>query len=224
MDNLFAPAAPTLYKWALQIVMSTCRIKWYGNEYIPALKQSHQPWIWAAWHDNISVAIWSVRQQGIAMLASESRDGDFIAKVLQAFGNTPVRGSSSRGSRSATRNMLRALSAGNNASITPDGPRGPRYELKPGVLWLAIMADCPILTWHHEAERQWQMTSSWDRHRIPKPFTTVHICIGEPYWVDRDLLKRDEAAVVQEFHQHMMKNTERACRLAGQRIPEEIRR
>ena len=79
------------------------------------------------------------------MLASDSKDGEYIARGIRAFGHSTVRGSSSRGTTKATRGLLRALQRKHNVSITPDGPRGPRYKAQPGALWVSVMADSPIV-------------------------------------------------------------------------------
>ena len=82
------------------------------------------------------------------MLASDSKDGEYIARGIRAFGHSTVRGSSSRGTTKATRGLLRALQRKHNVSITPDGPRGPRYKAQPGAygcpLW-PIVRLCPII-------------------------------------------------------------------------------
>lgn len=208
---------PRLYVWLTHLVMCTCRVKWYGNDVIATMRQYKQPWIWSCWHDNVGIAVWSVRGQNVHMLASDSRDGEYIARGIRAFGHSTVRGSSSRGSTAATRGMLRALRRKHNISITPDGPRGPRYKAQPGALWVAIMADCPIIPYHFEASRQW-VVNSWDGHKIPKPFSTVHICIGEPWWVSRAALKFDSTAMLAEYEQRMMSNARRALRLAGRPV------
>ncbi|MDG2088433.1 MAG: lysophospholipid acyltransferase family protein [Arenicellaceae bacterium] len=205
---------PRLYVWLTHLVMCTCRVKWYGNDVIAAMRQSKQPWIWSCWHDNVGIAVWSVRGENVHMLASDSKNGEYMARGIRAFGHSTVRGSSSRGTTKATRGMLRALLRKHNVSITPDGPRGPRYKAQPGALWVSVMADSPIIPYHFEASRQW-VVNSWDKHKIPKPFSVVHICVGEPWWVSRGALKDDSGAVLIEFDQRMMRNARRALRLAG---------
>ena len=217
LDKITLFLFPRLYVWLTSLLLMTCRVRWYGNDATAVMKQNKQPWIWACWHDNVGVAVWSVRGQNVHMLASDSRDGEYIARGIEGFGHSTIRGSTTRGTTKATRGMLRALQRRFNISITPDGPKGPRYRVQPGALWVSVMADAPIVPYHFEATRQWT-TNSWDRHKIPKPFSTVHICVGEPWWVDRNVLKQDEAAVLQEFEKRMMRNARRACRLAGRPV------
>jgi lysophospholipid acyltransferase (LPLAT)-like uncharacterized protein len=151
------------------------------------------------------------------MLATDSKNSEYMARVIRAFGHSKVSGSSSRGTTKATRGMLRALLRKHNVSITPDGPRGPRYKAQPGALWVSVMADSPVVPYHFEASRQW-VVNSWDKHKIPKPFSTVHICVGEPWWVSRTALKNDSGTVLTEFDQRMTSNVKRAMRLAGRPV------
>ena len=122
--------------------------------------------------------------------------------------------SSSKGGAKAAKAMVRLLRKGHPAAITPDGPRGPWRELQGGVLSISAMSGAPLVPYHHEADRQWIFTS-WDRHRVPKPFSTVWISIGEPYEVDRKRLAEEPEAVRREVQQRMMENVHSAERLAG---------
>ena len=159
---------------------------------------------------------WSTmeRNTGCAMMASDSKDGAIIARGIELCGNIPVRGSSSKGGSKAAKAMVRLLRKGHPAAITPDGPRGPRHELQSGILMISAMSGCPIVPYHFVADRQWVFTS-WDRHRLPKPFSTVWISVGKPYSVDRKRLAEEPEAVQLEVTELMMANVENAERLAS---------
>ncbi len=198
----------------MQTIMITCRKRRIGGENIEKLRKQGKPWIYAAWHDNTAAAVWAERGQGVAMMASASEDGELIARGIAAFGNEPIRGSSSAAGDSAVRAMVRALRAGRLAAVTPDGPRGPRYQLHPGSLWIAGLSTCPLVPYHIEASRQWVLKKSWDRHKIPKPFATVYISIGEPFVVDKAQLRCGIEAMIKDFEQRMMENVARCKQLA----------
>lgn len=87
--------------------------------------------------------------------------------------------------------LSRDLAAGRPAGFTVDGPRGPARVSQPGAVWLAKASGHPVLPFHLEANRHWTL-ASWDRTQIPKPFATVAISVGEPFYVPRDA---DEAAL-----------------------------
>jgi lysophospholipid acyltransferase (LPLAT)-like uncharacterized protein len=89
--------------------------------------------------------------------------------------------------------------------LTPDGPRGPKYSVQPGIVWLAAAAHAPIVPFHIEASRQWVL-DSWDNHRFPKPFSTIHIGFGKPIAIDRVLFKQDPEQAAKLVQQAMMDN------------------
>lgn len=194
--------------------MITCRVRRIGEENIEQLKKRGQPWIYTAWHNNTASAVWAERGQGVAMMASASEDGELIARGIAAFGNQPIRGSSSTAGDKAVRDMVRALRAGHLAAVTPDGPRGPKYHLQPGALWIAGLSACPLVPYHIEGSRQWVLKKSWDQHKIPKPFSTVYISIGEPFFVNKKQLRSGIEDVVNEFGRRMMENVARCSQLA----------
>lgn len=200
---------PWVYKVAMVLILATCRIRYIGREGVERLASSGRPWIFVSWHENTAVASALERNTGLAMMASDSRDGEFIARGIALLGNIPVRGSSSRGGSKAVRSMVKWLRQGHSAALTPDGPRGPRRELQSGVLWIGAMAGAPLVPYHVVATRQWT-ARSWDRHRIPKPFSTVYVVTGEPFSVDTEGLKNDEAAVAAAFSERMETNVRRA--------------
>ena len=82
--------------------------------------------------------------------------------------------------------LIKLLEQKTSVAITPDGPLGPPEKIQSGVVLLAKYSGVPIIPWHYEASRQWRL-KSWDRHKIPKPFTTVVESYGEPFLVPKDL-------------------------------------
>ncbi len=186
--------------------MMTCRVRRLGHEHVEALQSQTQPWIYSAWHNNTAVGVWDMRNEGFAMMASASDDGELIARGITAFGNMPIRGSTSSQGGRAMRDIVQALRSGRSAAVTPDGPRGPKYELQPGFLWIAVLSDCPLVPYHIEASRQWVLKNSWDQHKIPKPFSTVFVSTGAPFYVDGKRLRADKEGVVREFERRMRDN------------------
>lgn len=209
IDRLTLWLLPFLYQWIMNLLMFTCRVEFVGREHIEHLKASGDSWIFTAWHENTAVSVWSERKTGAAMMASDSKDGEYIARGIERMGNLPVRGSASRGGAKAAKAMVKALKSGRPAAITPDGPRGPARKLQSGVLYISAMSDCPIVPYHVVAKREWVLTS-WDRHRIPRPFSRVVISIGKPYRVDRQRLKNDESGLLDEVERAMQWNVETA--------------
>ncbi len=191
--------------------MLTCRVKYIGKEIEEQLKKQGQTWIYAAWHENTALTAWFIRNEKVAMMASDSKDGELIARGISLFGNIPVRGSASKGGAKAVKAMVKLLKQGHSAAITPDGPRGPVRQLQKGVLYISLMSGSPIVAAHIAANREW-VFPTWDKHRLPKPFSKVVVSYNGPYFVERSRLKQNEAAVIAEVQRLMLRNVERVER------------
>jgi len=144
------------------------------------------------WHNRLFLAAEIVRRyrQGrpAYALVSASKDGAWLTAFFSLAGMRTVRGSSSRLGREAATALVDVLKAGFDVGITPDGPRGPIYELKPGSIIVARRTKAPMLLVGAEFESAWQL-NSWDRFVIPKPFSRVRMrceIIGNEQLTDRD--------------------------------------
>jgi lysophospholipid acyltransferase (LPLAT)-like uncharacterized protein len=114
-----------------------------------------------------------------AALISASRDGDLLSDAIHRFDYDVVRGSSSKLGASGLLQLSDVLGGGRDVVITPDGPRGPAYELGPGIIFLAQKTGAPVLPMNMEYSSCWRV-KSWDRFIIPKPFSKVRVIIGQP--------------------------------------------
>ena len=130
------------------------------------------------WHNRLFLSAEIVRRyrQGrpVYALVSASQDGAWLTAFFAAAGLRTVRGSSSRMGREAATALVDVLRAGHDVGITPDGPRGPCYELKPGALIVTRRTRTPVLIVGGEFESAWRLRS-WDRFYIPRPFSRVRM-------------------------------------------------
>ena len=130
------------------------------------------------WHNRLFLSAEIVRRyrQGrpVYALVSASQDGAWLTAFFAAAGLRTVRGSSSRMGREGATALVDVLRAGHDVGITPDGPRGPCYELKPGALIVTRRTRTPILIVGGEFESAWRLRS-WDRFYIPRPFSRVRM-------------------------------------------------
>jgi lysophospholipid acyltransferase (LPLAT)-like uncharacterized protein len=147
-----------------------------------ALVDSGRPFIYLLWHEALLPLLWQHRQQQVTIVVSEAREGQYLSDYAQRIGYRLLPGSSTRGGARAFRGAIRALDDGATIAITPDGPRGPRRHVKPGVVRAAQYASAMILPVHAIAESAWCM-QSWDRMIVPKPFAKVRLGYGEPFAV-----------------------------------------
>jgi hypothetical protein len=150
------------------------------------VKPVTENYIGALWHNRLLIFPLVLRRffpdrQGAALI-SASRDGDLLAEAVRCFGYDVVRGSSSRLGTSAILQLTEMLESGRDVVITPDGPRGPAYELGPGIVFLARKTGAAVLPMNLEYSRCWRL-GSWDRFIIPHPFSKVRVLINEPQHV-----------------------------------------
>ena len=117
-----------------------------------------------------------------AALISASRDGDLLTDAIRRFGFDVVRGSSSKMGSTALLQLSQVLAEGGDVVITPDGPRGPAYQLGPGPVFLAQKTGAPVLPINLEYSHCWRI-NSWDRFILPRPFSQVRVLFAEPYHV-----------------------------------------
>jgi lysophospholipid acyltransferase (LPLAT)-like uncharacterized protein len=142
-----------------------------------------QRFIYAFWHEAILYA--STFRTKVHVLISHHSDGEFITQICRHLGIGTVRGSTRRGGTSALLELME-LSQKSHLAITPDGPRGPRRRVQPGVIFLAAKTGLPIIPFGVGYEKDWR-ANSWDRFVVPCPFTTAYAVGAEPISVPADL-------------------------------------
>jgi lysophospholipid acyltransferase (LPLAT)-like uncharacterized protein len=143
-------------------------------------------YIGVLWHNRLLIFPFVLRRffpnrRGAALI-SASRDGDLLADAIKRFDFDVVRGSSSRLGASAILQLTDVLASGRDVVITPDGPRGPAYELGPGIIFLAQKSGAPVVPVNMEYSSCWRL-KSWDRFILPRPFSKVRVIIGQSHHV-----------------------------------------
>jgi lysophospholipid acyltransferase (LPLAT)-like uncharacterized protein len=146
-------------------------------------KSVTENYIGALWHNRLLVFPVVLRRffgnRPGAALISASGDGDLLSDAIHRFDYDVVRGSSSRLGATALLQLSDVLAAGRDVVITPDGPRGPAYEIGPGIIFLAQKTGARVLPMNMEYSSCWRV-KSWDRFIIPRPFSKVRVIVGEP--------------------------------------------
>ncbi len=110
--------------------------------------------ILAFWHEHLLLMLHSRWRLPMSVMISQSKDGEYIARVFDWYGVESVRGSSTRGGAMALRELIREARAGKNIAFTPDGPRGPRRVLKEGVVVAAQATGLPIIPIAYAAKKK----------------------------------------------------------------------
>lgn len=149
-------------------------------------KPVNENYIAALWHNRLLLISFVLKkflpQRPGAGLISASRDGDLIADLTQRFGFEVVRGSSSRLGASALRELENVFASGRDVLITPDGPRGPAYQLGPGIVFLAQRTGAAVVPVNMEFSSCWRV-NSWDGFILPRPFARIRVIFGPAHHV-----------------------------------------
>src|SRR2546423_2317542 len=176
----------------IESVAFTLRLRWDTNAPLNRVKATQQA-IFCVWHNRLAISLIVYRDficrggrsPKLGAIVSASKDGGIVARILEHFGVQPVRGSSSRRGPQALLELTSWAERGYDLAITPDGPRGPRYVVQPGVISLAQLTGLPIVpvTYHF----RWKISMrSWDRFQIPLPFSRGVLKLGMPVEIPRD--------------------------------------
>jgi lysophospholipid acyltransferase (LPLAT)-like uncharacterized protein len=177
--------ADLAFYFLVGLIGATTRFEVEGWEHWEAASANGRLPIYTFWHDRIFLATYFWRNRRIVVMTSQSFDGEYIARFIQRFGYGAARGSSTRGGIGAVVEMVRLMRAGCPTAFTIDGPKGPRYEAKPGATLLAKKTGQAMLPFAIMPLKYWQ-AKSWDRMQVPRPFTRARVFIGKPIDVPPD--------------------------------------
>ena len=182
---------PPIGALLIRLIYHTNRKQFHLPQTVPP-----EPVIFAFWHSDLLLQpylYYRFRQTPKAnVLISEHFDGQIIARIMTFFGLGTIHGSTTRGGAKVLIQALKSLSEGYDIGITPDGPKGPRYEVSDGIVVMAQKRHAKVIVYHCVPSRYWQLPS-WDRFVIPKPFGTLHFYASEP--IDLSGLSMEEAKV-----------------------------
>jgi lysophospholipid acyltransferase (LPLAT)-like uncharacterized protein len=176
----------------IRMFWRTCRVvRVVGDEHTAQALAQHPSLIPVYWHQHQMFCARYLLEQSarglkLGFLISPSVDGDIAVMVVSKFGGHSIRGSASHTGARALRDYYDALvKQGVSPSITPDGPKGPRFVFKPGAILLSQMSQRPMLPLAFAASRAWLI--AWDKFVIPWPFSKIVIAVGVPRQVPRTL-------------------------------------
>lgn len=188
---------------AVKALLSTVRYRARGWEAAKALAQEGDGVVYAFWHNVMMIPLGHESRRRTVALVSSGTDGTFAARIVRHFGVACVRGRRENPGASAALEALRALPPRHSLVVTPDGPRGPRYEAHEGAVYLAARSGLPIVPVGMALSRSWSLRS-WDRFRIAKPFARAEMVFGSPrrlpHDLDREGLERERAWLEAALH------------------------
>jgi len=180
---------------AAWLLCASLRIKKSNASVFEDVQHSRKSSVIAFWHGSMLLGWFLHRPQKnfrVAALVSESEDGEILSATLKRWGYRMIRGSSHVGGKEAMQLMVDAVSEGNSLCITPDGPTGPRHEMKMGAVRAAQRANVPLFLVGIAVKEKTNL-DNWDQFEIPMPFAKVNVWYSDPITVPQEL--RDEALV-----------------------------
>jgi lysophospholipid acyltransferase (LPLAT)-like uncharacterized protein len=176
-----------------RLLFKTCRLRAVTEvDTNPYESTGERRYLYCLWHDQILMMVFGGRPKHMAGLVSGHQDGSYLADAMKLLGIAAVRGSSKRGGSRAMGELLQRV-RDFHVAITPDGPRGPRRKIKPGIVFLASHSGRAIIPGVYACRRGWRIRGNWTDMMIPWPFTEIHARGGPPFFVppglDRDGLE-----------------------------------
>jgi lysophospholipid acyltransferase (LPLAT)-like uncharacterized protein len=217
-SGVIVPHAPRWYQrlvaWliflSIRAVSATLRYRWNDrSNYFGG--PSPSPAIYCVWHNRLAlcmIAYYGYARKrnptpGMAAMVSASKDGGFLAAILECFKVQPVRGSSSRRGHQALLELTTWAERGYDLAITPDGPRGPCYVVQDGVMALAQITGLPVMPVSYYLH--WKLQpKSWDRFQIPLPFSRCDMVFAPPVRVPREATDAEREALRQQLQQRLV--------------------
>ncbi len=178
---------PPLAVFFAKSLLYSCReVEIIGREEAEAaINRAEGRAVFVTWHQRVSYQLRHLAPRGLTVMISQSRDGEYGARIARWAGAKNVRGSSTRGGKEALRELISLVKRGGTAGMLADGPLGPPRVAKVGSVIIAKEAQAPIIPVVWGGNRCWCL-NSWDRNLIPKPFSKIVIKYPPPIWVHSD--------------------------------------
>jgi lysophospholipid acyltransferase (LPLAT)-like uncharacterized protein len=190
--------------WLVRLWITSLRYRCHclGSSALPHHPEVRGHYIYAFWHENMLLPAYHCGRPDVSVLVSQHADGQLMAEVCRRLGFRLIRGSTTRGSIEAVRQMLRAGGVGHLA-LTPDGPRGPRRQVQAGVIYLAAKTGLPIIAGGIGFQNPWRLRS-WDRFVLPRPWRRATLITSTPIRIppdlDKDLLEHYRRLLEDTLH------------------------
>lgn len=191
----------------LEILWWTCRVRFVGLDKLKELLGQYGAVVPVCWHQHLLLCARFMVSRKVApmkpgFMISPSVDGEAPTMLARFYGATVVRGSGTYSGLRAVRGAHSSLQEGISLTVTPDGPRGPRFKFKPGAIFAAQISGKPVIPVAYAAKPAFVL-KTWDKFIIPVPFGKVCIAIGEPYFPPAELTDEQMAQVQRELEQRM---------------------
>ncbi|WP_414735831.1 lysophospholipid acyltransferase family protein [Helicobacter heilmannii] len=195
-NGFVSHALPILLYWFLRFLFKTCK-----NHFHLATELEKQAFIASCWHGEIAMLPFAYLRikpkANLSVIASQHFDGGLAAKLFECFGFQAIRGSSKKGGVGALFEAIKRLKGGEDIGITPDGPKGPRHSVADGVVALAQKTGVGVVVCRVVFSNAFSL-NTWDRFKLPKPFSTIHYYMLSPFFIPKDMDLQEAKALVKQ--------------------------
>ncbi len=202
-----------------KIIGATQRTRVINLRTVKTVFAKHGCAIFAFWHNRLFMIAYIYRRlfgmKDIVTLISSSRDGEHFVRALRFFRPFVVRGSSTRGGSVAFKLLVRKIKQGMDCIITPDGPRGPRYQVQPGTVALARLTGVPIIPVSYWSSRR-IILGTWDRFIATLPFGRTTYVFGEPLYCPAEATEMEMARLAERLKEGLLAASRRAMEDLGE--------
>lgn len=202
-----------LVYYIIMLIKLTLKIEIIGKENM----SEEKPYVLALWHSKVVatvLALGFIKKR--AGLASPSADGELISVPLEKLGYKMIRGSSGKDSVKGLVQLIKAVKEGYTIGTPLDGPKGPRFEAKQGMMYVAQKSGRPMVFMGAAYSKKWVLSKTWDKCQIPKPFSKVVCVISEPFYLEKSIPVEDYKEIVEkklndinEVAENLIKDKER---------------
>ncbi len=172
--------------WLIRAMASTVQLEVIGEDMVKELKKTktfEKRLIYAFWHGKMVLLIHHLQNQDITILVSQSQDGEFLSRILKSFGHRIIRGSSKRHAIRGTLELIKRMDEGFNIALAADGPQGPIYKVKAGIVYIAQKTGAYICPLTAAAKPAKIFPRAWDKFLLPLPFSKGVLIFGKPYTI-----------------------------------------
>ncbi|MBU2567743.1 MAG: lysophospholipid acyltransferase family protein, partial [Elusimicrobia bacterium] len=174
-----------LARLIINLVARTSKTAKINEDAIAGARDKSKNVIYAFWHGRQFMLVWTHRFQGVYLMTSYSRDGELQTGIMSGFGYNIIRGSHrKRGAVEGTLELIKRIENGDDAAFAVDGPRGPAFQVKPGIIFIAQKTGRPIVPVTFSARFKIVM-NNWDRYCVPFPFNDCAVVYGRSLEVRR---------------------------------------
>ncbi|MGL5088470.1 MAG: lysophospholipid acyltransferase family protein [Cetobacterium sp.] len=193
-NNKYKKYGLILY-YLLKIISKTMKIEIIKSPEI----EEDESYVCGFWHNKLIGSFLSFLNfsNKKAVLASPSKDGELISIPCERMGFTVVRGSSGKDSIKSVLKLIQLIKNGYSVGTPLDGPKGPVYKVKPGMLYLAQKSGKSLLPVGVAYSNQWTFEKTWDKFQMPKPFSKMVCVMGEPIFIPEDANLNDYLEIVE---------------------------